>query len=139
MLEKYVVSTSFEPPIPELLMDEDLMRQVVLNLVRNATEAMPEGGAISIGSRVKDDEVLLFVRDSGPGIADDVRERIFEAFYTTKNHGTGLGMALCYQIIQDHHGRVEITNVEPTAHEPGGAMVTVVLPIGTEESPHERV
>jgi signal transduction histidine kinase len=90
-------------PVPS---DEGQLRQALFNLCRNAREAMPEGGVIQIALRELDGHVLLTVSDQGSGIPVEEREKIFDLFYTTKQHGTGLGLALTQQIIVAHRGRI---------------------------------
>lgn len=96
------------PENPVFSGDENLMRQVLLNLVRNAREAMPEGGDVHLGCRIENGQVVISVRDTGPGIPPEVRSRMFEAFYTNKTHGTGLGLTLCLQIVHEHQGTLDV-------------------------------
>ena len=88
--------------------DENQMRQALLNLIRNAREAMPSGGRIVVSSGIEGAHAVVRVRDSGPGIPDQARARIFEPFFSTKEGGTGLGLALTQQIVAQHGGRIEI-------------------------------
>jgi len=99
-----------DPHLPTVLADADQMRQVVLNLVLNAAEAMVQGGELRLASSVDSAKqaVELRISDTGPGIPDEVRVRIFEPFFTTKKTGTGLGLAVAYGIIQRHHGEIRI-------------------------------
>jgi signal transduction histidine kinase len=90
-------------PVP---IDEGQLRQALFNLCRNAREAMPEGGSIDIALREQDGSAVLSVSDQGSGIPEAEREKIFDLFYTTKQHGTGLGLALTQQIIVAHRGRI---------------------------------
>ncbi|MCC5828249.1 MAG: GHKL domain-containing protein [Phycisphaeraceae bacterium] len=110
-------------PIAEL--DEDLMRQVLLNLVRNAIEAMGaiERGRrrIHLGAAVEDGWMVLRVRDSGPGIATGDLERIFNPFFTTRNTGTGLGLAIVHRIVDAHGGTIAV-------HNDQGAVFAIHLP-----------
>ncbi len=90
--------------------DRDKLQQVVLNIVRNAIEALEHtGGSIVISlERIDDGLVRLRIRDDGPGIPEDIRSRIFEPFFSTKAMGTGLGMAICHSLVQQHGGNVEV-------------------------------
>jgi signal transduction histidine kinase len=88
--------------------DENQMRQALLNLIRNAREAMPSGGRIVVSSGLESADAVVRVRDSGPGIPDATRTRMFEPFFSTKEGGTGLGLALTQQIVAQHGGRIEI-------------------------------
>ena len=104
------------------------VQQVVLNLVLNAVEAM---GSVEAGARElsistaqdQTDGVLVEVRDSGPGIGPEQVERVFEAFYTTKSNGTGMGLSICRSIIDAHGGRLWAE-----ANEPRGAVFQFTLP-----------
>ena len=107
--------------------DAERFRQVVLNLLLNAAQAMPEGGAIELGvaevSREDGDWALVTVRDSGAGIAADIRDKLFTPFFTTKEDGTGLGLVTSRKIVEAHGGRLTVDSV------PGeGACFTIALP-----------
>ena len=103
------------------------MRQVVLNLVLNAAEAMVQGGELRVASSADPaaKAVELRISDTGPGIPDEVRARIFEPFFTTKKTGTGLGLAVAYGIIERHHGRIRIESARGR-----GTTFIVSVPIG---------
>jgi signal transduction histidine kinase len=101
-------------PVAPIPVDEGQLRQALFNLCRNAREAMPEGGAIDIALSESDGSVVLSVSDEGSGIPEEEREKIFDLFYTTKQHGTGLGLALTQQIIVAHRGRIRCTAGERT-------------------------
>lgn len=112
-----------EEPLMAAL-DPDQIRQTLLNLIRNAKESMPEGGAITVSARLEERTLLLCVRDQGGGIPTDVVDRIFDPFYSTKQTGTGLGLALCQQIVQEHGGQIRVNS------EPGeGSEFVVALPL----------
>ena len=103
--------------------DAAKLQQVVLNLVRNAVEAMTSGGEVTIAVRPHGAGGLLVVRDTGPGIPGDIASRIFEPFFTTKSSGTGLGMAIVHSLVTQHGGSIELINVPG-----GGAEFRVALP-----------
>ena len=114
--------------------DRVQVQQVVLNLVLNAVEAMGSARAgarelVISSEQTKTGGVLVAVRDSGPGINRDHRERVFEAFYTTKSGGTGMGLSICRSIIDAHGGRLWAE-----ANEPRGAVFQFALP-GAEGVP----
>ena len=90
--------------------DPDQMQQVLLNIIVNALHAMPHGGALTIATRVLEAGELVEVTlsDNGKGIAEDDLEKIFEPFFTTKTSGTGLGLAICRNIVESHHGTVDV-------------------------------
>jgi C4-dicarboxylate-specific signal transduction histidine kinase len=112
--------------------DRVQLQQVVLNLILNAVEAMGsvEAGAraLSISTEQDHTSVIVAVRDSGPGIAPDHFDRVFEAFYTTKSSGVGMGLSICRSIIDAHGGRLWAE-----ANEPRGAVFQFTLPGGERE------
>ena len=96
------------PDLPTVLADEGQLRQALLNLIRNAREAMPKGGRIAVRVRRADDGgVALVVDDEGSGIDPRFVEHLFEPFFTTKTHGTGLGLAITQQIAKAHGGSID--------------------------------
>jgi len=116
-----------DPHLPTVLADADQMRQVVLNVVLNAAEAMVQGGELRVASSadVAKKSVEVRISDTGPGIPDEVRARIFEPFFTTKKTGTGLGLAVAYGIIERHHGQIRIDTARGQ-----GTTFTISVPIG---------
>lgn len=113
--------------LPALLGDETEISQVLVNVMVNAFQAMPDGGVCHVSTRaMKTDEkawVELTVQDSGVGIKKEELSRLFEPFYTTKTGGSGLGLAIAYRIVQDHEGTIQITS------QPGlGTTVVLTLP-----------
>jgi two-component system NtrC family sensor kinase len=123
--------------LPTVLADEGQLRQALLNLIRNAREAMPKGGRITVRvHRAENAGVALIVDDEGPGIEPGLREHLFEPFFTTKSHGTGLGLAITQQIAKAHGGTIEC---ESRTYDSGGAAAkgtrfTVRLP-GAKTTP----
>jgi len=112
--------------LPEVAVDESQIRQALLNLVRNAKEAMPEGGRICVEvCPVETGWVRLTVRDSGSGISAENLGKIFDPFFSTKDRGTGLGLALVQQIVTDHGGRIEVA-----LPAKGGTSFAILLPVG---------
>jgi signal transduction histidine kinase len=103
--------------------DPDLLRPVLLNLVRNALQAMPEGGELAIGAAPRTDGVRITVADTGPGIPPAVREEMFRPFFTTRTRGTGLGLAVARRLVTAMGGRLEVET--EVGH---GTTFTVVLP-----------
>ena len=97
------------PDLPPALLDPVELEQVLVNLIKNGIEAQPEGGTVRLSARRAGGELLLEVRDDGPGVAPELIERIFEPFFTTKpvGKGTGLGLSVCYGIVQSWGGRLE--------------------------------
>ena len=122
-----------DPDLPEVAADVAQIRQLLLNLVRNAREAMPGGGTLFVGTRAADGAAVVEVRDSGPGIEPARLGRIFDPFFTTKERGTGLGLALAQEIAQEHGG--ELT----CASSPGqGTTFTLRLPRVPDEPVRAR-
>ena len=108
---------SVERPLPEYLptvwADADHMNQVLINLILNACQAMPEGGTLTFDLEANDSEVRLGVQDTGCGISKDQKSRIFDPFFTTKSvgEGTGLGLTVVHGIIQEHQGTIFVDSV----------------------------
>jgi CheY-like chemotaxis protein len=111
--------------------DSSELREVVLNLIFNAVDAMPRGGTIEIGSRTENQTARFWVADTGTGMGSEVIARIFEPFYSTKGErGTGLGLSASHGIIESHGGDINVTS------EPGkGTRFEVILPLHESSSP----
>jgi len=123
------VETRFEPDLPSAYVDQGQMQQVLVNVLLNALQAMPDGGDLVVATHqcAEDGLVEVSVRDSGAGIDPGIRDHIFDPFFTTKDRGTGLGLAICYRIVEAHGGRIEA--VDPEAESaPTGACVRISLP-----------
>ena len=122
-----------DPATPlAVLADPTLLHQVMLNLMRNAVDAMAEdGGTLSLDAASSPDtagQVVLVVRDTGPGICDESIDRIFNPFFTTRATGTGLGLAIVHRIVDAHGGSISV-------HNEGGAVFEIRLPAaGPEET-----
>jgi PAS domain S-box-containing protein len=108
------VETSFNPDIPEIMASTNQMRQVMLNILKNAKEAMPKGGTLTVRTSREDNRVLIHIQDTGMGVPEEIRDKIFEAFFTTKQKvkGVGLGLSVCYGIIKDHGGDIKVESEE---------------------------
>jgi two-component system, NtrC family, sensor kinase len=122
-----------DPDLPSVIADAAQIRQVLLNVVRNAREAMPSGGAVSVATRTVDGAVAVDVRDTGPGIDPARLARIFDPFFTTKERGTGLGLALAQEIAREHGG--ELTCVSSPGN---GTIFTLRLPAAPDEEIRAR-
>src|SRR6185436_11980772 len=109
------------------------LREVFVNLIVNAVDAMPRGGNLLITSRRKDERLQLHFSDNGMGMADDVQQKIFEPFFSTKGaHGTGLGLSVSYSIIERHSGSISVIS------KPGsGTNFTIDLPAVAAETSSE--
>ena len=128
------LQTDFENNLPKLIFDPAELRQLLLNVVMNALQAMPKGGTLSIkthqlteggpGHTSGFNRLLIQVEDEGAGIASDLHDRVFEPFFTTKAGGTGLGLAICNSIVKRYNGEIWIKKAQS-----GGTEVNIALPI----------
>ncbi len=120
------ISTNLAADIPILMADPALLRQVLHNLVQNALDACAGSvdPCVTITTRVEDNRVHLIVDDNGSGVREDVMARIFEPYITTKPKGTGLGLAIVKKIVDEHRGRIIVSNTKPH-----GASVHITLPV----------
>jgi signal transduction histidine kinase len=115
--------------------DADLVKQAVLNIVLNGVQAMPDGGELTLVGGRADDDALLEIRDRGAGIPQEVRDKIFNLYFTTKKNGSGIGLAMAYRVMQLHNGSVEYDSVEGQ-----GTTFRLRLPLSTEEvEPRQEV
>lgn len=121
-----IAEVSAAEGLPRVRADVAKLRQVLHNLLRNAIEAMPDGGRVSIGIERNDAALVLSVRDEGPGFEDP--EAVLRPFYTTKPDGSGLGLAIVRDIVRAHGGEITTRNLRPE----GGAEVLVRLPLREE-------
>ncbi len=110
-----------------IVADSNQLRQIIWNLARNSLQAMPEGGKLIIGlNQNKEKDIILTFTDTGVGMSEEEMERIFEPFNSNRPGGTGLGMAIVYQIISDHNGKIDVVS-QPSQ----GAKITITLPQNT--------
>src|SRR5713101_5544725 len=118
------LETTTDQALPPMAIDRTLLRQAVLNLVKNGLEALGGKGHITVSTRRVDDHAEIAIIDSGPGIRPEVAKRLFEQFFTTKPQGTGLGLYISRQVIEQHAGTLRWESV------PGqGTTFTATLPI----------
>ncbi|MGG3455830.1 Sporulation kinase E [compost metagenome] len=123
-LRGQTIEVKLDDSLPPLLLNAKEIKQLILNLSRNAMEAMEEKGQLTLETRVADQGALLLVSDTGPGIPPGQREKLFEPFFTTKAKGTGLGLALCLSIIERHGGKISVDSAEGQ-----GTTFTVFFPL----------
>ncbi|ALC90439.1 histidine kinase [Bacillus sp. FJAT-18017] len=124
ILNNVEIVTDFEPKMPTIICEENQLKQVFINLLKNSIEAMPDGGKIHISSRnVKDGEIMVKITDEGVGIPEERMETLGEPFYTTKEKGTGLGLMTCFKIIEGHNGKLIISS-----HVGEGTSIVILLP-----------
>jgi signal transduction histidine kinase len=114
-------------PSVRMRFDPKRLRRVFNNLIHNATDAMPDGGRITVRCHLNKTEVITDIEDTGPGVAPEMANKLFEAFATYgKAHGTGLGLSICKKIVEDHRGRIW------SSAQPGrGAVFSFALPVET--------
>ena len=122
--ERITITVEIARYLPPLYADLRQLNQVLFNLIRNSEELMAEAGAITIQAESDKKSVTISVLDTGPGIAEDIKDQLFTNFFTTKENGVGLGLVICQQIIQAHNGTITIAN-----RNPQGAVATVHLPL----------
>lgn len=133
---KIILTRLYDPSLPDVLGNRDQLIQVFLNLIRNAVEAMPQGGTLKVLSRMSDQFtsvqadgkkhrlMVVKVSDTGPGIKREHLSNVFTPFFTTKDKGVGLGLALSYQIVQEHLGTIRVES-----REKKGTTFSVYLPL----------
>jgi signal transduction histidine kinase len=128
------LQTDFENNLPKLTFDPAELRQLLLNVVMNALQAMPKGGTLSIRTNQLTEggpgytsglnRLLIQVEDEGAGIASDLHDKVFEPFFTTKAGGTGLGLAICNSIVKRYNGEIWVKKAKS-----GGTEVNIALPV----------
>jgi two-component system NtrC family sensor kinase len=125
-----VIEKRLSDSVPNVSVDPDQIQQVFMNIILNGAEAMAKGGTLTIESKLSDNgrTIVISFADTGPGIPESCREKIFDPFYTTKEHGTGLGLSISYGIVEQHGGTM---NVESIVGQ--GSTFTIQLPIVMDE------
>jgi len=121
-----------EPPenLPSIAVDPEQIKQVLLNLVLNAVQAMPNGGKVVLKAARKADSIVVSVEDEGIGISPEDLERVFDPFFTKREGGTGLGLSIAYQIVNGHGG-----HIQAWANPDRGMTFSVTLPLNQEQFP----
>ena len=121
---RIAVKKRFDPSLPPIRGDRAQLTQVFLNLVKNAFQAMHRGGVLTVGTRLETDFhvrgqgtdrnrwIWVDIEDQGIGIREEDLPHIFSPFFTTKNKGTGLGLAVCYRIVKEHGGLIRVESIE---------------------------
>jgi signal transduction histidine kinase len=128
-------------PLPEVMGDPEQLKEVLVNLIINACEEMRDGGTIIIEERLFGQQphqfAVLSLSDSGPGVPEELKDKVFQPFFTTKDEGTGLGLSIASRIVNEHGGRLSLE-----AGRSGGATFVITLPVspdrGAKESDHEH-
>lgn len=125
IMKNIKIKTIFESNLPQITCEENQLKQVFINILKNAIEAVDESGKIEVEAKVVgNNKVLIKVTDNGSGIPKELLPKLGEPFYTTKEKGTGLGLMVSHKIIQEHNGSIEITSKENE-----GTNVKVILPL----------
>lgn len=106
VMQNVQLKTNFDLDVPLIHADENQIKQVLINLFKNGIESMPDGGRITVTIRKKGSGLIISVTDQGHGIPPEMIKKIAEPFYTTKEKGTGLGLMVCYKIIENHFGKI---------------------------------
>lgn len=125
------ISTSFEEDLAKVYASKNQLRQVFLNMISNARDAMPEGGSLTIKTKSDRDNIYTEVIDTGVGIREEHMNKIFDAFFTTKEgvKGVGLGLSVCYGFIKEHGGDIKVSSKRGE-----GTAFTIILPRHTEKA-----
>jgi two-component system, NtrC family, sensor histidine kinase HydH len=125
-LESYGISITLglAEDLPRVQVDPDKLSQVLLNLLLNALQAMPDGGELSVRTTREGRMLVIAITDSGIGISPENLQRVFDPYFTTKSDGTGLGLAMSAKIVEEHGGTITISSV-PDDH----TEVRVLLPL----------
>lgn len=122
--EGFVMQTHYEPNLPKIQADADMLYQAFLNVLINAMQAMPDGGNIDISVKSGDNSIWITFEDQGTGIKMEAMEKMWDPFFTTKDKGTGLGLGIVKNIIEAHDGQIRIG-----ARPEGGTRVSIKLPV----------
>jgi signal transduction histidine kinase len=125
---------TLDDTVPACPIDSRRLKQVLLNLIMNAGQAIVTNGTINIRTRAENSSIIIEVEDDGPGISKDIQDKIFDPFFSTKEpgEGTGLGLSVSYGIIQEHDGEIMVRST------PGhGTCFTLILPASSEHMSDE--
>jgi signal transduction histidine kinase len=119
---------------PRIMVDLEKMKRVCVNIIRNAIDAMPQGGTLTITSRGSDDKLEIAFTDTGAGMAKEILERLGTPFFTTKAKGMGLGLSICKRIIEAHGGKISVESAIGK-----GTTFTITIPIRPELEGGEKI
>jgi len=141
---RIVVGCELFGQLPLVPCDAARMEQVLVNVLVNSVQAMPQGAGLTVRTGLRTELAEISVEDTGPGVPDEIRSRIFDPFFTTKPQGTGLGLSIVYNIMKAHGGRVEVDNVTQEDSQASslrvvGTRVRLLLPLGAKSVDIERV
>lgn len=122
------LEADLQEDLPQVQLDDKYFKQAAMNLVKNALAAMPDGGRLTVKTRCHGDTVELVIEDTGEGMPDEVREKIFEPYFTTKDFGSGIGLTLVYKVMKEHMGEITVHSEEGK-----GTRFTLSFPIPQRE------
>jgi len=122
--QRITLQEAIDSNLPLIKMDEERLTQVFINIMKNGIQAMEHGGTLRVETHLLKDRIQVAISDSGPGIAPDQLEKIFNYYYTTKEKGVGLGLPIAHRIIEAHGGQLDVES-----RVGSGTKVTVTLPI----------
>ncbi|MBL7005453.1 MAG: PAS domain S-box protein [Spirochaetia bacterium] len=122
------IETNLSQDVPKIEIDSKYMKQVLLNIIKNAIAAMPNGGLLTLNTFRKDDRVHIQIQDNGIGISEENMAKIFEPYFTTKDFGSGLGLTVVFKIIKEHGGEISLNSKEGE-----GTTFTISLPLPQSE------
>ena len=125
---KIAIIAEYSEVAPLIPVDEKYLKQAILNIIKNAIEAMPDGGVLEIITAIEGTFFVINIKDSGCGISDDNMAKIFEPYFTSKDFGSGLGLTLVYKIIKEHGGEIALNSKEDQ-----GTIFSISLPIPQKE------
>ena len=106
------IQENYAEDLPNLEIDEKYLKQALLNIVKNAISAMPDGGIFTVSSRHQGDVVILKIKDTGLGMSEEVLNKIFEPYFTTKDFGSGIGLTMVYKVVKEHMGDISVVSQE---------------------------
>ena len=120
--------TELEEGLDAIQLDEKYLKQALMNMIKNAMAAMPQGGVLRVSTTQRGDDVVLKLCDNGVGMSDDVIGKIFEPYFTTKDFGSGIGLTLAYKVIKEHRGEIAVMSQQGK-----GATFTITFPVPQKE------
>jgi signal transduction histidine kinase len=122
-LENIIIQEDYSIEAPLVHASAEQLRQVLLNLFTNASDAMPKGGTIDVATIIENENVVFTITDTGTGVPKNIIEKIFDSLYSTKVNGTGLGLTVSKSIVEEHGGTIEVESQENQ-----GTKFTIRLP-----------
>ena len=124
---RIVLSKKFSPMMPKIFVDATQIKQVFLNLIKNAVESMPDGGNLTVETMTENEQIKINIADTGEGMTTEILQNIFVPFFTTKVDGTGVGLAVSQKIVDDHGGHIKVMS-----ELQGGTTFSIYLPVKRE-------